>query len=162
MTFGLRSSKLTIIAACFAGSLAVAPMAVAQNVFGGFEPGVGDFMNMMIQPRHAKLGLAGEAKNWPLAAYALKELGESFQRVSKGRPKFRNLSIPDMIESTVAEPLKALDAAVKAKDEAKFAEAYGKLTAGCNACHMAGNSGAVVIKTPDHSSFPNQEFAPKR
>ena len=35
---------------------------------------MGDLMNTLIQPRHSKLGLAGQAENWPLAKYALEQL----------------------------------------------------------------------------------------
>ncbi len=28
---------------------------------------MGDMMNTLVQPRHAKLGIAGHAGNWPLA-----------------------------------------------------------------------------------------------
>ena len=40
----------------------------------------------------------------------------------------------------------------------QFALAYEELTAGCNSCHTALNQGFIVIKTPDASAFPNQEF----
>ncbi len=31
---------------------------------------------------------------------------------------------------------------------------------GCNACHMELDHPYVVIKTPDASAFPNQDFKP--
>ena len=33
-----------------------------------FSPEMSALMNLLIQPRHAKLALAGMAENWPLAA----------------------------------------------------------------------------------------------
>src|SRR5262249_3152704 len=64
--------------------------AVAQSPFGDpnaepapFNPQMAALMSMLIQPRHAKLGLAGKADNWPLAGYALKELKQGFVVVSR-------------------------------------------------------------------------------
>ena len=37
-----------------------------------------------------------------------------------------------------------------------------ELTEGCNACHQAANVGMVVIKVPDASSFPDQDFRPRK
>jgi hypothetical protein len=54
-----------------------------------------------------------------------------------------------------------MDFAIKAGDPRQFAESYGKITAGCNACHTTADHSYIVIKAPETSSFPNQEFAPK-
>ena len=40
----------------------------------------------------------------------------------------------------------------------KFAAAYDQLTQGCNACHGSLDHPFVVIKAPDASAFPNQDF----
>ena len=45
---------------------------------GEYKPTFGDMMNAIVQPRHIKLGLAGQAGNWPLAAHELHELDEAF------------------------------------------------------------------------------------
>jgi hypothetical protein len=34
------------------------------------------------------------------------------------------------------------------------------VTAGCNACHTTTDNPFIVIKAPESSSFPNQEFEP--
>ena len=125
-------------------------------------PGVGDLMNALVQPRHAKLGFAGEEQNWPLADYAAFELQQSFQNIGKLRPTFHGLSLPDMFKEMVGGPLKAVNAAIRAKDALQFAKAYASLTAGCNTCHEALNHPFVVIKAPDHSEFSNQDFRPRR
>jgi len=52
---------------------------------------MGDMMDTLVQPRHAKLGLAGRAANWPLAAYALAEIREVFAGITKAMPRFRGL-----------------------------------------------------------------------
>ncbi len=50
---------------------------------------MGDMMNTLVQPRHAKLGLAGRAENWPLATYALVEIRQVFAGIKKAQPRFR-------------------------------------------------------------------------
>jgi hypothetical protein len=123
-----------------------------------YVPGVGDMMNLLVQPRHAKLGLALRERNWELAGYAFKELQQAFGTVAKVQPKWRNLTVGEMIDSMTGEPMRDLEAAIQAKDEKKFESAYEALTDGCNSCHTALNHGFIVIKPPEASSFPNQEF----
>ena len=130
------------------------PVSSALN----YVPGVGDLMHLLVQPRHAKLGLAFQEKNWALAGYAFKELQQALATVGKVQPKWRNLTVAEMIESMTGEPMRDLDEAIQAKNAKQFAQAYEDLTAGCNSCHTALNHGFIVIKTPDASAFPNQDF----
>jgi hypothetical protein len=53
-------------------------------------------MTAFVQPRHIKLGLAGNEQNWPYAAYELEQLRETFGDVAEIMPKYRDLSIPDL------------------------------------------------------------------
>ena len=96
---------------------------------------LGDMMNTLIQPRHAKLGLAGKAQNWALAQYAMVEIRQSFAGIVKAQPKFRGLPVGELVTAALGQPMDAVDAAIKAQDPQKFATAYAQLTAGCNACH---------------------------
>jgi hypothetical protein len=124
--------------------------------------GMGDLMNTLIQPRHAKLGLAGRAENWAVANYALSELRQVFERIGKAVPKFRGMPVSDLIDAALTAPLGAVEAAIREKDPKKFAAAYDQVTQGCNACHIELDHPYVVIKTPDTSVFPNQDFNPQR
>jgi hypothetical protein len=156
-------ARSTITLALAAGALAASFMsAVAQTRSAADYPTVADLMNALIQPRHAKLGLAGAQQNWPLAAFAVHELKQSFDNIAKIHTTYRGLSVPDMIDSTIGEPIHGVFLAIQAKDAKKFADSYGKLTAGCNNCHEATNNPFIVIKTPDRSEFPNQDFAPAK
>ena len=82
----MRAFTLPLIAfAAFATVLGPSDHACAQSQFGDpnaepapFNPQMAALMSMLIQPRHAKLGLAGKAENWPLAAYAFRELKQGF------------------------------------------------------------------------------------
>jgi len=123
---------------------------------------MGDLMNTLVQPRHQKLGLAGQAQNWPLAKYALEQLRAAFANIASAKPKFAGMPVGELIDLALTPPLNAVDAAIKQQDAQKFAAAYAQVTQGCNACHMELNHPFVVIKVPDASAFPNQDFAPQR
>lgn len=123
---------------------------------------MGDMMNTLVQPRHAKLGLAGRAQNWPLAGYALVEIRQAFTGIVKAQPRFRGLPVGELVDAALGQSLNALETAIKQQDPQKFAAAYDQLTQGCNACHAAADHPFVVIKAPDASTFPNQDFSPRQ
>jgi hypothetical protein len=125
-----------------------------------FNPQLSALMNMIIQPRHAKLGLAGKAENWALAGYMFKELKAGFGVVGRAVPRWKGLPVPDLIEAAMDQTWPVLDFAIKAGEPHQFMEAYGKLTQGCNNCHATADHAFVVIKVPDASAWPNQEFQP--
>jgi hypothetical protein len=163
------------LAAALAGVAALAVIAAsperggAESPFGDanaepapFNPQMSALMNMLIQPRHAKLGLAGKAENWPLAAYALKELRQGFVVTSRAVPRWKGLPVPDLVDAAMTQPLTLLDFAIKLRNARQFEEDFGRLTERCNACHATTDNSFIVIKAPDASSFPNQEFLPKR
>lgn len=156
--------------ACLALTGIVTPFrpATAQGSFGDpnaepapFNPQMAALMSMLIQPRHAKLGLAGTSKNWPLAAYSLKELRQGFAVAARAVPRWRGLPVPELFDAAVSQPLTRIEFAIKLKYSNQFNEAYDQLTVGCNACHATTDHSFIVIKAPDASAFPNQEFAPK-
>jgi len=160
---------LPFAVAAFALLAASSGRSVAQNQFGDpnaqpapFNPQMAALMSMLIQPRHAKLGLAGKAENWPLAGYMLKELRQGLFITARAVPRWKGLPVPDLFDAAVDRPLKLIEAAVKLQYKAQFDDAYGQLTQGCNACHATTDHAFVVIKVPDASAFPNQDFEPKR
>ena len=71
------------------------------------------------------------------------------------------MPVVELVDAAMKEPLNALDAAIKAHDPQKFAAAYDRLSQGCNACHASVDHPFVVIKPPDASAFPNQDFNPQ-
>jgi len=141
---------------------AAAPAPAGGAAAAPYVMTMGDMMNAMIQPRHAKLGLAGRAENWALANYVLAEIRQVFAGIARAQPKFAGMPVGELIDVAVNPPLKAVEAAIKQQDAQKFAVAYDQLTQGCNACHMELDHAYVVIKTPDASAFPNQDFNAKR
>ena len=146
----------SIILIAVVAALAMPSLATAQRQHAA---ALGDLMTALVQPRHIKLGLAGTERNWPYAAYELDQLRET-PDVAEILPNYRDLSIPDMITTTVKEPLAELDRAIKAEDSNQFAAAYGRLTAACNACDRSYDRGAIVIQPATVAAFPDQDFRP--
>jgi hypothetical protein len=136
--------------------------AAAQSAPQPYRPGLGDLMTMTVQPRHIRIALAGRARNWVYARYELHELQEAFERAVAVWPKYKGLPLAGMVDAIAKSSMDELGRAVDAKDAVGFEAAYAKLTQGCNACHQAANVGHVVIKVPQGSSFPDQDFAPAR
>jgi len=152
----LSNSHRSIVAITVAAAFAMPSLAAAQH-----RAALGDLMTAFIQPRHIKLALAGSEQNWTYAAYELDQLRETFADLAEILPKYRDLSIPDLITSTVKEPLAALDRAIQAKDANQFTAAYGQLTASCNARHKSYDRTAIVIQPPTAAAtFPDQDFRP--
>ncbi len=126
-----------------------------------FNPGIGDLMNLIVQPRHTKLWFAGREGNWVLAEYEAKELRSALANVARARPSFRNQAVGETIQAFTSAPFMAIDAAIKDHDATKFAEAYASLNGGCNACHAALSQPQVVIKVPEQPTDPDQDFRPR-
>lgn len=128
-----------------------------------FKPAFDDLMTMLVQPRHAKLWLAGQQRNWQLAGFQLNELGAALRRVGQTIPKYRNISVDATVTSMFAPKVGAVLSAINAQNINQFNSAYAELTAACNLCHEALDHAFLVIKVPDASAasaFPNQSFAP--
>jgi hypothetical protein len=157
-------ATVAVLASTSAGLSQAAPPAPApaSNVPVPFQMSMGDMMNTLIQPRHAKLGLAGHAEDWQLAGYAVAEIRQAFAGIVKAQPRFAGMPVGELVDAAINPPLNAVDAAVKQQDPKAFATAYGQLAQGCNACHVELDHPYVVIKTPDASAFPNQDFSPAK
>lgn len=147
-----RLNLLTILIVVAASACQKAPEA-------SYVPGLGELMAGQ-QVRHAKLWFAGENENWRLAAYEVDELKEGFDDVVKLHPVLEDSHIPvsKLVPTIIEGPLGEVDAAVEARDKARFETAFDKLTAACNQCHQAANFGFNVVRRPTAPPFSNQEF----
>jgi hypothetical protein len=147
----MNTRCLALIGA-FCIGLILAPLAVAQQEI--YRPPLGDMMSA-IQARHIKLWFAGKFGNWDLAAYEVGEIRASLENAAN---LYRG--IPAEFVTNTADPIEAIRDGIEAKDSAKFAKAYGDLTAACNACHSGIGRGFIVIRVPTISPFTDQSFAP--
>jgi hypothetical protein len=124
-----------------------------------YTPGLGEMMTLQ-QMRHTKLWLAGEAGNWDLAAYEIKELGEGFDDIVKYHPTHEESPVAprDAVPRMVTAPVEGLRAAIQKKDARVFEPAFDALTKACNDCHQATNFGFNVVQRPATNPYPNQLF----
>jgi hypothetical protein len=127
-----------------------------------YRPVTSDLMSAIIQPRHIKLWLAGNALNWAYAEYECRSLQGVFNRMVAAAPDYKKTKLTDMLDTFSKKPFDDLKAAIKAKDEAQFTKAYRELTDGCNSCHQSAGHAMIVIKVPDAAAFPDQDFGPSR
>ncbi|MGO8799897.1 MAG: hypothetical protein ACLQE9_17970 [Roseiarcus sp.] len=154
--------RLAIMAAAAVGMSLPAlaadqPPANSQPVY---LPSLGDIM-VETQLRHFKLWYAGQVKNWTLAKYELAQIKTSFDDATRLHPE-----VPAANMTTMAQPADELGAAIEAKDGAKFARAFQRLTAECNSCHESAGFGFIVMKEPrlspiETSPFSDESFTPK-
>jgi hypothetical protein len=127
-----------------------------------YVPGLGELMTLN-QMRHAKLWFAGEAGNWPLAAYELDELREGFGDVVRYHPTHKDAPLPIslLVPKIMDEPLARVEKAIRERDREAFARAFDAMTDACNRCHQAANFGFNVVRRPTTNPFSNQSFAPE-
>jgi len=126
----------------------------------GYTPGLGEIMTLQ-QMRHTKLWFAGEAGNWALADYEVKELDEGFDDVVEFHPTHEDAPVAprDAIPRMVTAPMADVKAAVGKKDRATFEHAFDAVTDSCNSCHRAMNFGFNVVQRPASNPYTNQVFA---
>jgi hypothetical protein len=127
-----------------------------------YVPGLGEIMGFN-QIRHDKLWFAGQAANWPLAAYELDELKEGLDAAVTYHPTDEKVPAPltVLVPRFTGPPLAELQRAIAIKDRQAFVKAFDDLTAGCNGCHVAAKFGFNVVKRPTAPPFTNQEFGVK-
>ena len=93
-SYAPRIAILLALGSAACRQTAPAPATTASNAAAeAYAPGLGEIMTLQ-QMRHTKLWLAGEAGNWDLAAYEIKELGEGFDDVVKFIRRMRNHPSP--------------------------------------------------------------------
>jgi hypothetical protein len=143
--------RLASLGALFIALLS-APLAFAQTE--PYVPALGDLMSW-IQLRHIKLSFAGKLQNWDLASYELRQIRASLEQAAD-----LYHGIPASYVGATADPIEAINAAIEAKDGARFAKGFNALTAACNACHQGIGRGFIVIQVPTASPFSDQSFVP--
>jgi hypothetical protein len=116
---------------------------------------------IVTQLRHFKLWYAGQVKNWQLANYELAQIGASFDDATRF-----STNIPIAPPTTIIQVADEVHSAIEAKDSAKFAKAFDKLTLACNSCHQAAGVGFIAIREPRTSPMltsplSDQAFRPK-
>ncbi|WP_338467241.1 hypothetical protein RXV95_01405 [Novosphingobium sp. ZN18A2] len=160
----IRSIVVPAAAACLALAIAGCSVRNSSDKSEAHDQpalAIGELMEFT-QIRHAKLWFAGEAENWPLAAYETAELREGFDDVAKEPPPREGAAQPlsSMVPEFVTQPLDEMDKAIAARDKAKFEAAFDQLTQGCNGCHEGAHVQFNRIVRPTQPPLTNQSFAP--
>lgn len=134
------------------------PAAAQSDLYVSSDQYVPRLVSIMetAQTRHMKLWFAGQAQNWELAAYELRQL-----RASLAEAAVLYSGIPVSNITTLAAPLQSASDAIEGKDAKKLAKSFVELTEGCNSCHRSMGRSFVVMRTPNELPFGNQVFAPQ-
>jgi hypothetical protein len=125
-----------------------------------YRPGLGDQMNAL-QERHAKLWYAGDAANWPLAAFELEELQETLERIARWHADNQDVPMGPSIKAYTQEGRYAVSQAIAHRDRGEFARSFDRFTAGCNDCHRAAKHEFIVIQRPTTPPVSNQRWQPE-
>lgn len=153
----------TRVAFALTVSLLLAPVTTiaGSSDEGATGPGLGEIMSAT-QMRHAKLWFAGQAGNWPLAAYEVDELEEGFDDVVRFHPTHKDSPAPlsELVPAMMSAPIRQLRAVIAAQDRSRFDAAFDALTGACNACHQETHFGFNVVVRPTANAFSNQRFEP--
>jgi cytochrome c553 len=149
------------VAACAAASLtALADEQKPAPAQQAYTPRLNSLM-ILTQLGHFKLWYAGAVGNWPLANYELTQIRAN---IVDSKRLYPNNSKSDMTMMNPAAD--ELGKGIEAKDAAKFARSYRKLTDACNDCHEATGFGFIRIRVPrlspiETSPFSDESFSGK-
>ena len=146
--------RRVVCIAALCGVLIGGPLGVAAEE--NYVPSLGDIMGS-IQLRHVKLWFAGRSGNWELAAYELEHIRTGLEQAA-----ILYHGIPEAYVGATVDPIKTINAAIKAKDGSEFVKGFDEFTAACNACHQGIGRAFIIIQRPTTSPFSDQSFAPPK
>ena len=122
-----------------------------------WQPGLGEYM-VGIQRHHAALFFAGQAGNWELASFELKEIEEGFQDAKEFQPLHEKVDVKSLLESILPPVLKPLHESIEKADKQLFAKGFEALSSACNGCHQAANVTFIEIVEPTGMPTVNQRY----
>lgn len=124
-----------------------------QQLAHAYKPGFGEFMTG-IQEHHAKLWLAGQAKNWGLADFEIHEIMESVEAIQTVETERKESKLIPML----VPALDSVNHAIERKNSNEFRTGFIFLTQTCNNCHKVTDFSFNKVTVPDKNPFPNQVF----
>ena len=126
------------------------------------QPGLGEVM-VNVGRRFETAGRAAAANRWELAAFEAGELGELFEsdvphaQLPKEGP---TAQIPAMSQAFLQSAPPDLASAAATKDRAKFAAAFERAAAQCNACHASADKGFIQVPSVPGQAVPVVDALP--
>lgn len=161
-TFSMRAGTLVIVAVMLVLScqnnresvLRAQIDSLRAQQASAYKPGLGEFMNG-IQVHHAKLWFAGQAQNWELADFEIKEIKEALDDIRlycADRPEVKSLPM-------LLPVVDSLSSIISRHDTAGFHKQFTALTITCNNCHQVTDHGFNKIIIPTTPPLSNQDFS---
>ncbi len=125
-----------------------------------WQPGLGEYMQG-IQHHHAALYFAGQAGNWELASFELKEIEEGFDDARTYDPVHEGINVKELFETLGPPATKGLHNSIEKGDKKLFGEGFQVLTTACNACHASAKVPFIDIVEPTGLPTVNQRYTKK-
>ncbi len=125
-------------------------------------PGLGEVM-VVVGRRFETAGRAAVANRWELAAFEAGELEELFEadvphaQLPKEGP---TAQIPGMAKAFLESVPPDLQKAAETKDRTKFAAAFERAAAQCNACHASAAKAFIQVPTVPGQAVPVLDALP--
>lgn len=113
-----------------------------------------------LQNHTAKLGLAGNLKNWELANFYSTEILESMDKIVASNVYENGIAISPLMKNFGLKSVYNLQESIEKKDIDSFHSSYELLVANCNNCHTTVGHPYIKIKTPEFNTYSNQNFEP--
>lgn len=96
-----------------------------------------------VDHRYSELYFAGRDGNWEYASHQIEEMEAALEAGIQRRPARAE-------SAAMLDPaLEAVEEAIEDRDPAAFDETFARLTATCNACHMAEDVAFIHVAVPD-------------
>lgn len=93
--------------------------------------------------RYQELYWAGVDTNWAYADYQLKKIQLALENALERRPKRRKSA-----EAVFVPSVRELEQAISLKQPTRFEEAFSRMTAACNVCHVAEDVASFHVVPP--------------
>jgi len=142
-----------------APALLAVPIACDQRGKAAAAPELTPYMSRL-QRYKERLGFAIEAKNQKLAAYYLKEIGETAEIITLKVPVHDGQPIADNIKTFLAPAIPPLERSLTAGDWGAAARGYATLVESCNGCHVQTRHEFIVVLPASGEPPHGQKFAP--
>jgi hypothetical protein len=112
----------------------------------------------------SNLWFAGEAKNWPLAAFYLDETRSHLKWAVRVRPVRQTsagqVDLRSILDGLDRSLLPILQKTVEARDPGAFSKAYQDMLTGCYACHQASEKPYLRPRVPEAPEGRMIDFVP--
>jgi hypothetical protein len=112
--------------------------------------------------RFELLGRAAVARRWDLAAFELAEMEETLEELPRAKQpeKTGGANLRGLEQALTSTSLPELKSALKAREPARFASAFGHAAAMCNGCHQASEHAFIEIPSQPGAGVPKLDPLP--